>query len=304
MNKNLFAFTLIELLVVIAIIGILSGLIVVAMGGITSRATIAKSQVFSNSLRNALMLNLISEWKFDGTTSDGSSAVANDVLDTWGTNNGTVSATAPTVKTSGCVNGSCLQFNGTSTYIDAGTNINSSFTGALTIGAWINQTRDAQGAQYIVSNDRDMSPPAGGFDIGTNLSSGNLLYAHVWKNSSSTLASVSGTAVPQGVWQYVVFTFNGTNLLLYQNGAQTGNVTIPADTILAAPYHFIIGAMAHNVPLYFRFNGLIDEVRIYNAAMPTSQIKEQYYAGLNSLFAGGQLTKEEYLSRIREFAQR
>ena len=45
------AFTLIELLVVIAIIGILSGLIVVSMSGVTQKATIAKAQVFSNSLR-------------------------------------------------------------------------------------------------------------------------------------------------------------------------------------------------------------------------------------------------------------
>ena len=37
MKKYLIAFTLIELLVVIAIIGILSGLIVVAMGGITQK---------------------------------------------------------------------------------------------------------------------------------------------------------------------------------------------------------------------------------------------------------------------------
>ena len=42
------AFTLIELLVVIAVIGILSGLIVVSMSGVTNKATIAKAQVFSN----------------------------------------------------------------------------------------------------------------------------------------------------------------------------------------------------------------------------------------------------------------
>ena len=48
------AFTLIELLVVIAIIGILSGLIVVTMSGVTQKARIAKAQAFSNSLRNAL----------------------------------------------------------------------------------------------------------------------------------------------------------------------------------------------------------------------------------------------------------
>jgi prepilin-type N-terminal cleavage/methylation domain-containing protein len=63
MNKLLRqAFTLIELLVVIAIIGILSGLIVVSMSGVTQKANIAKAQVFSNSLRNSLMLIIVGEW--------------------------------------------------------------------------------------------------------------------------------------------------------------------------------------------------------------------------------------------------
>jgi len=78
MNKLLKqAFTLIELLVVIAIIGILSGLIVVSMGNMNQKATIAKAQVFSNSLRNSLMANIVSEWKMD----EGSGATVND---TWG----------------------------------------------------------------------------------------------------------------------------------------------------------------------------------------------------------------------------
>jgi prepilin-type N-terminal cleavage/methylation domain-containing protein len=72
---NISAFTLIELLVVIAIIGILSALIIVGMSSTTQKATIAKAQVFSNSLRNSLMNNLISEWKFNGSgLNDGDNA--------------------------------------------------------------------------------------------------------------------------------------------------------------------------------------------------------------------------------------
>jgi hypothetical protein len=48
--------------------------------------------------------------------------------------------------------------------------------------------------------------------------------------------------------------------------------------------------------------GLMDEIRIFNAAMPTSQIKEQYYVGLNKLLANGGITQEEYQNRIGELA--
>jgi hypothetical protein len=45
------------------------------------------------------------------------------------------------------------------------------------------------------------------------------------------------------------------------------------------------------------FTGSIDDVRMYKAAVPTSQIQEQYYAGLNKLLANGGITKEEYIER-------
>ena len=64
MNKRT-AFTLIELLVVIAIIGILSGLIIVSVSGAAQKATIAKAQIFSNSLRNSLMMNMVAEFKLE-----------------------------------------------------------------------------------------------------------------------------------------------------------------------------------------------------------------------------------------------
>ena len=64
------AFTLIELLVVIAVIGILSGLIVVSMGGITTKANIAKLQVFSNSIKNSLMSDFVAEYRLDGNMTD------------------------------------------------------------------------------------------------------------------------------------------------------------------------------------------------------------------------------------------
>jgi hypothetical protein len=55
-------------------------------------------------------------------------------------------------------------------------------------------------------------------------------------------------------------------------------------------------AWTNNVNDYF--NGLMDDIRMYDAAIPISQMKEQYYVGLNSLLSSGRIEKEEYLSRI------
>ncbi|MFA6374227.1 MAG: prepilin-type N-terminal cleavage/methylation domain-containing protein, partial [Candidatus Paceibacterota bacterium] len=66
MNKS---FTLIEILVVIVIVGIISAFIIISMAGISSKANIAKGQTFSNSLKNALMLNMIAQYELDGDAS-------------------------------------------------------------------------------------------------------------------------------------------------------------------------------------------------------------------------------------------
>ena len=135
------AFTLIELLVVIAIIGILSGLIVVAMGGMTQKASIAKSQIFSNSLKNSLMLNLVSEWKFDESTT---AINGTTIQDSWSSGyNGTLSSIGdPAVNkvSTDCVSGKCLSFDGVDDYVDLGAYSslpNLQFgKGSFTIGAW------------------------------------------------------------------------------------------------------------------------------------------------------------------------
>ncbi|MFA5013810.1 MAG: type II secretion system protein, partial [Candidatus Paceibacterota bacterium] len=130
-TKKQFAFTLIELLVVIAIIGILSALIVVGMNSTTQKATIAKAQVFANSLRNSLMSDLISEWKLDAKSVSGPPYTTTD---TWGTNTGTLMDVDNACSFSGtlkcpqlatnCPSGNCFSFDGIDDYVDLGAGAN------------------------------------------------------------------------------------------------------------------------------------------------------------------------------------
>ncbi len=47
---------------------------------------------------------------------------------------------------------------------------------------------------------------------------------------------------------------------------------------------------------------MIDDVRIYNAALSSAQIKQNYIAGLNSMLANGNISKQEYNERINNLA--
>ena len=55
--------------------------------------------------------------------------------------------------------------------------------------------------------------------------------------------------------------------------------------------------MSENTTMW---NGLMDDVRIFNGALPISQINQMYYSGLEKLLASGGITKEEYNKRIVE----
>jgi prepilin-type N-terminal cleavage/methylation domain-containing protein len=286
MNKRLKqAFTLIELLVVIAIIGILSGLIVVSMGGVTQKATIAKAQVFSSSLRNSLMLNLVSEWRLDENT-------GTIAADSWGGgNNGALGgATLPVWKTdSSCVNGSCLQFDGSDDYIDITTGTNLNFeSGPFTILLWAKSNTFKDQAPIILKKSTYIFNNNAGWGI-QYASSPQKLYIGVANGTSSIQYC---TTLNSFDWTLLGITrISDNNVYFIKNG------TLASIGVLAGSFdnasHIFLGKYSSSY-----FDGLMDDVRIYNAAIPTSQIQEQYYLGLNKMLNNGNISKEEYTLRI------
>jgi len=292
------AFTLIELLVVIAIIGILSGLIVVAMGGVTQKATIAKAQIFSNSLRNSLMMNLVAEWKFDGTgKNDGDTADTTYTQDYWSGGSCTINGT-PKVKTgSNCINGSCLSFNGSTDYLDCGNGNNLNVgIGNFTMSAWF-KNNSGLVTRWIYGKGLTGNPGYGMF-----ISSLQKVTLYI-KDSGGTIEIGSNTIVNDGIWHNIVISVNRNDLAsFYLDGSFDGSYNVSArngnlDSVVIAK----IGERPSSSGE--KFIGYIDDVRVYNVTIPTSQIKEQYYAGLNSLLSNGNITAVEYAERMGEIAE-
>jgi prepilin-type N-terminal cleavage/methylation domain-containing protein len=264
------AFTLIELLVVIAIIGILSGLIVVTMDGVTQKANIAKIQIFSNSLNNSLLINRVAEWKFD-------EASGNTINDTMNNYSGTLTNGPIRKLGNDCVSGGCLEFDGTAnSYIEIP---DTDYLPIFSLSAWVYNLSGGDSRHSLLRDFWEI--------VGNNICFWSYSFINTyWRCSISN-------SIPYNKWTFVVTTWDGLIIRHYANGKLIW--TDPTSSSGTSQRFTTIAGYSGRV-----FKGRVDELRIYNALASISQIKEQYYAGLNGLLNKGEITEQEYQNRIEK----
>lgn len=294
------AFTLVELLVVIAIIGILSGLIIVGMSASVSNANLAKAQIFSTSLRDSLLGNIVSEWKFDELTvpaMEGQSA-----RDTWSTNNCTLYTGLDGLDKlrtgSSCLYDKCLALDGSNDYLNCGTGSNLSITGAITIAAWVN----IDAAKFNEGTSASRAAVVSKWYIATD---GGYMFVkegyaqdrmEFWISDTVAYRELaSNSKLSPNTWSHVAVTLSGRNYTFYLNGNADGSGTTDLD-LAGSTRSLWIGQRTANGGMLM--NGLIDEIRIFNASVPASWIREDYYSGVNRLLANKLITSDDYEQRL------
>jgi len=273
---------LIELLVVIAVIGLLASVVIVNLTGTRSKARIARSLQFSQSVHNALGSEAVGVWNFD----EGSGTIANDSSG-YG-NNGTVSGANYTTDTpSG--QGYSLSFDGVDDYVDCGNHASLNITDAITISFWMNLANTdtfqtivdknwSNGYAVLIQKDRRI--------LGYYLGGGGPNYYTV----STSVGSFNWNE-----WVHVAYIFTINTAKIYINNIEKASKVPEGNIVLNPTINLRIGRTLGN---YYPANGLIDEVRIYERALETAQIETLYYASLDSLLARGLLDEQEYRERL------
>jgi prepilin-type N-terminal cleavage/methylation domain-containing protein len=306
MNKS---FTLIEILVVIVIIGILSGFIIVSMAGVSSKASIAKSQAFANSLRNSLLMNLVSEWKFEGPTAIDGTATINDAKDTWGSNNATAvdgnPTGNPTVKGgTDCVSGKCVDFD--SDWIILNQNLFPRL-GSWTVEGWFYHKDYTYPRSFCPIGDVN-SYVAGnkGWQIGAGYSSGGIRVSiNDGVNILGGFITLEVGSRPTDLinkWCHMVIVFDRTStkkIVAYINAKkQSATIDISA---LSGDIQGNTDIKIGNAVGWLLY-GRADEIRMYNEIVPTARVEQNYYSGLNKLLANKNIRKQEYSQKINQLA--
>lgn len=216
----------------------------------------------------------VAQWTFD----EGAGTVAYDNV---GTNNGTL-INAPTWQSApNCVNGSCLGFDGSSNYVDAGNGTNL-MPLSITAEGWIK----FNGTTSWMLIDKGSGGTSGAYYIyGDNLSS---CMWSIFGPTGTRYNAGFNTTFTTGVWYHLVGTFDASSGLMksYVNGILKSTTTASLGSNTA---NVLIGKYTSN----YYTNGVIDDVRIYDYALSDSQVKQHYNAGLNRLGLVAQWSLDE-----------
>ena len=286
------SFTLIEILVVIVVVGILSSFILVGMSSITNSANIAKGQAFANSMRNSLLIDLVSEWKLD----DGSGTQAT-TKDYWSTNNGNLTNfvfnTTDGWRTgSSCTSGGCLLFNGINGYVALPESTKLK-TDDITLELWINP--------IIVTNGSPIRTTITNKFYLAFHSDGGFAW-HVRKSDNVGSYLYSNITVTTNKWHHIVATHKTLSFQrFYIDGVRVADASdiTWSPLVVAGNYGWVIGGSDWSVSSAY-YKGLIDDVRFYDDAISISQIQQNYYLGINKLYKNNGIGFIEFNQRLVE----
>ena len=204
----------------------------------------------------------IAHWKFD----EGSGAIA---YDSAGNNDGTVYGAQ---WTTGQIGGA-LSFDGNGDYVDIADDVALQLASALTVTAWVYPIYD--GGDYYVDVVAVKGQNVGWgpqFNYRIAMENSNLYTWGVCR-SGSELYFHSGTPV-YDTWQHLALTADGTTCRAYINGIEVASRGAPGPYLTFPGYALQIGG--HGITNGRWFNGLIDDVRIYDRALSGEEVELLY----------------------------
>ena len=207
---------------------------------------------------------LVGFWSFDGPDMTGTTAYDRS----GNANNGTL--TNGPVRKIGRI-GQALEFDGVDDYVSLGNPASLNITGNITVAAWIKFSASQTNKPIVNRWGIDQSY------LMTVHYNGNNLISFVIRVSDVNQEAVSVNTYNDGRWHFVVGIFDGSNVRLnIDNGVENIMGASTAGPIDSPATNVVIGA--YNNPTNF-FTGLIDDVRIYNRALSSDEIRRLYKIG-------------------------
>ncbi len=240
-----------------------------AVGTYAFRLTVNDGQVSaSDEVTVAVSLQvatdgLLAYWKAD----ESSGMIARDFT---GSHDGTL-MNGPVWQPSGGKIGGAMEFDGVDDYVEIGT-IDIIGGAGLTLALWFKADDLFSSYARLISKAMGSTTDEEHYwMLGTGESDGTGLRFRLKAGGSTTLLKTSAGQIAPGTWYHIAATYDGNQMRLFKNGVQVASTNKSGAVDTNSNVWAAIGnqpAAAGNWP----FDGVIDEVRVYNRALSTAEI--------------------------------
>lgn len=215
--------------------------------------------------------SLVGYWKLDETSTGGAGSVA----DSSGRGNtgspvgaiGVNNKPQPTSTYPGLISftdAKSLSFDGTDDYVSTSMTGFNTGTSARSIGGWIKMTNTATVKVPFAYGGCGAGNDTKAFGVYFDASED----LHFWGCGTGDFDT--GVVVSTGSWHHIMATYDGTNVRVYVDGTQAGATT--ARTLGVGSTAMQIGGASLLDSSNYYFNGLIDDVRVYNRALSQAEV--------------------------------
>ena len=225
---------------------------------------------------NQITNGLVGLWTFNGPDMSGTTAYDRSGQG----NNGTLTnGPSPAI---GKV-GQALKFDGSNDSVNTGDIAAIDAATTLSVSVWVKHASITDDDIITSKGDTGLSSPFTFFRDNVGSVSGRTdVYAVFINGTTDCRLETATNSSPLDTWTHVAMTFqagSATGLRIYINGVEDANSPASASTcndIDASVNAWTIGLTASGAT---PFNGLIDEVRVYNRALTPAEIKRLYNMG-------------------------
>ncbi len=169
-----------------------------------------------------------------------------------------------------------LKFDGVDDYVEVPNSASLNITGNITVCAWVKTTITGTRQAIVSKGDyvgwRLFVDEYGYIDFGVTNATGYYF-------QYGTFAT--GYKIPENKWVFVCGQYNGSFLKIYADGEVVRNEYIGSFQLNSNIYPTYVGTTQTGSSSILRwyFNGTIDEVRIYNRSLNSTEIQELYSGG-------------------------
>jgi hypothetical protein len=176
-------------------------------------------------------------------------------------------------------NGGSIKFDGTDDYVNVPTATNLDLTSQGTVSVWINPATVTQGNfAGLVARNVGGSVNQQSYGLSWRQVSGAFL-AEICDGAGTYNQIFAALPTVANVWYNIVFTWNGSQLVLYNNGVVIGTTTQTINnqvlnTDLTIGGYTYKGGGGSGEP----FNGKIANVKLYNRGLTAAEVIQNYQA--------------------------